>query len=412
MKKRNVFISIPEGIEELKKGNMLIVVDSIDRENQADVIFPAETATTDKVNFLIKECRGMVCVPITKERAQKLNLHLMVPLTENTEKLKCKFTITVDAKDVASFGISARDRALTIRTLAKENTKASDLVRPGHVFPIIAEDGGILARDGHTEATIELITRAGFSSTGVLCEVLQENGKVARGSNLTKFAKKFNLKIVTISDLIEYVKSHPLKKFAKISSVVKKASSLLPTRYGTFRIAIYQSLLNNCEHVVLSMGDMSHESVMTRIHSQCLTGDTLFSLKCDCGEQLQKSMQRIQRAGRGIILYLNQEGRGIGLVNKIKAYALQEKGFDTVSANEQLGFPKDARDYEVAAEILHDLGVKNITLLTNNPAKEKQLSLHGIHISKIISLEVKPNLVNRRYLKTKKQKLGHRLSLV
>ncbi|MBI2430586.1 MAG: GTP cyclohydrolase II, partial [Candidatus Levybacteria bacterium] len=269
---------------------------------------------------------------------------------------------------------------------------------------IIAQDLGILARDGHTEATIELITRAGFLPVGVLCEVLQGNGKVARGENLTKFAKKFNLKIVTILDLTEYVKSTP--------SVVKKSSSYLPTQYGTFRIAIYQSMLDNTEHVALMMGDVGKEPIVTRIHSQCLTGDTLFSLKCDCGEQLQKSMQIIQKEGRGILLYLNQEGRGIGLANKIKAYALQEKGLDTVSANEQLGFSKDARSYNVAAQILQDLGVKNINLLTNNPAKEKQLVLYGIHIQKTIPLEIKPNGVNRRYLKTKKQKLGHRLSLV
>lgn len=411
MKKKNVFVSISEGVEELKKGNMLIVVDNPNRENQADVIFPGETATTEKINFLIKECRGMVCVPIAKDKAQKLNLHLMVPLPENTEKLRCKFTVTVDAKNVRSFGISARDRALTIRTIAKKHTKAGDLIRPGHIFPIIAEDGGILARDGHTEATLELITRAGFLPTGVLCEVLQGNGKVARGKNLAEFAKKFHLKIVAISDLITYAKSYPLPRRLQTSFLVKEASSLLPTQYGTFRISVYKSLLDNREHVVLSMGDISKEPVMTRIHSQCFTGDTLFSLKCDCGGQLQKSMQIIQKEGRGIILYLNQEGRGIGLVNKIKAYALQEKGFDTVSANEQLGFPKDARDYEVAAAIVHDLGISKIKLLTNNPSKIEELEKQGIRVT-CVPLEVAPNRVNRTYLVTKKKKLGHRLKLV
>lgn len=412
MKKRNVFASIQEGIEELKKGKMLIVVDNPNRENQADVIFPAQTATAKKVNFLIKECRGMVCAPITREKARKLKLPLMISSQENTEKLRCKFTVTVDAKNVASFGISASDRALTIKTIAKYNAKAIDLIRPGHIFPIIAEDGGILARDGHTEATIELITRAGFSKIGVLCEVLQDSGKVARDQNLFRFAKKFDLKVVTIKDLISYVKSHPLPKLSPTSLVIKEASSLLPTKFGKFQISVYKSLFDNLEHVVLSLGDISRNGhILTRIHSQCLTGDTLFSLKCDCGEQLQKSMQKIQKAGRGVILYLNQEGRGIGLINKIRAYKLQEKGLDTVEANEQLGFPKDARNYEVAAAILQDLGVKNINLLTNNPAKIEELAKEGIQVS-YLPLETKPNYVNKTYLKTKKQKLGHRLSLV
>lgn len=407
------FSKIAEGLEELRLGKALIVIDDPDRENQADVIFPAETATPQKVNFLIQECGGMVCVPITKKKAAQLNLPLMVSPKNNTEKLKCKFTITVDAKNVSSFGISASDRALTIRTIAKKNAKESDLFRPGHIFPIIGEDGGVLSRNGHTEAAIELVSRAGFLPVGVLCEVLRSDGNVSQSEHLLAFAKKFNLKIVSIADLITYAKRYPLKKSAEKSSfVIKEASSKLPTKYKTFQITIYKSLYDDLEHAVLSMGDVNKEPVLVRIHSQCLTGDTLFSLKCDCGEQLKKSMQIIQKKGHGIILYLNQEGRGIGLTNKIKAYALQEKGMDTVEANHALGLPADARDYMQALEILKELKISRITLLTNNPDKSLQLNAYGIKIVKQLPLEISPNNINKFYLSTKKKKMGHRLKLV
>ncbi len=411
MKNKNIFSSIPDGILELKKGNMLIVVDNPKRENQADVIFPAVTATTKQVNFLIQECGGMVCVPITREKAKKLELPLMVSGKDNSEKMGCKFTITVDAKHVSSFGISAQDRALTIRVIAKEKVKKEDLMRPGHIFPIIAEDGGILSRQGHTEATIELVRRAGFSPTGVLCEVLRSDGSVLRGRDLVAFAKKFDLKIVSIEDLVAYAKSHPIQGITQSSLVVKAASSALPTKYGRFRISIYKSLDDNLDYVALVLGDIKKQPVTVRIHSQCVTGDTFFSLKCDCGKQIQKSMEILQKKGNGVILYLNQEGRGIGLANKIKAYALQDMGLDTVSANEQLGFPKDARSYEVAGAILRDLKISKITLLTNNPSKIHALESLGMRVD-AVPLEIQPNNVNRFYLSVKKKKLGHRLSLV
>ncbi len=411
MKKRDVFVSISEGIKQLKKGNMLIVLDSKDRENQADVIFPAELATTEKVNFLIKECRGMVCVPITREKAQQLELPLMVSHKDNSEKLKCKFTITTDSKNVTSFGISAQDRALTIRTIAKKTAKKEDLVRPGHIFPIIAEDGGILARQGHTEATIELVSRAGFSPTGVLCEVLRSDGSIQKDAGLFAFAKKFGLKIVSIKDLVAYAKAHPIPKVSQKCLVAKSASSILPAVYGKFQISIYKSFEDNLDHAVLVLGDIKKQPVTVRIHSQCVTGDTFFSRKCDCGEQLKKSMEILQQKGSGVILYLNQEGRGIGLVNKIKAYALQDKGLDTVVANEQLGLPKDARSYEVAGAILCELQISSINLLTNNPGKIHALESLGIEVTPV-QLEIKPNEMNKGYLSTKKKKMGHRLKLV
>lgn len=409
---KNFFSTIPEGIAELKKGKMLIVVDNPKRENQADVIFPAETATTEQVNFLIQECGGMVCVPILWEKAQKLDLALMVSQKDNSEKLKCKFTITTDAKNVSSFGISASDRALTIRTMAQKTAKKEDLVRPGHIFPIIAENGGVLVRQGHTEATIELVRRAGFSPSGVLCEVLNKDGSVRSGEDLFAFAKKFNLKIVSIADLVVYAKAHLIPNMSvSACSVIKVASSKLPTKYGKFTISIYKSLDDNLEHAVLVLGDIKKQPVTVRIHSQCVTGDTFFSLKCDCGEQLQKSMETLQNKGSGVILYLNQEGRGIGISNKIKAYALQDKGLDTIMANEQLGLPSDARSYEVAGAILCDLHISKIKLLTNNPCKIHALESLGIQVDPV-PLEVMPNDSNKAYLSTKKKKMGHRLKFV
>jgi len=390
----NYFCPIPEVIEELKKGSMLVVVDSPSRENQGDIIFPAETVTVEKANFLMKECRGMFCAPITKDKAGKLDLPLMVPPNENTEKLKCNFTLTVDAKEVQSFGISASDRAMTVKLLASPSTKPGDLIRPGHVFPIVAADGGILERDG------------------VLCEIIRDDGKVARLPDLVKFSKKFHLKLVSIVDLIKYIKKQPKSTQIQRSNTVDKvASSILPTEYGMFRVIIYRSLLDNREHAVLHMGNDPNEPLLTRIHSQCLTGDTFLSLKCECRQQLHQSMKLISKKKQGAIVYLNQEGRGIGLTNKIKAYALQDKGLDTVEANHALGFPADVRDYKVAADILHDLGIKEINLLTNNPDKVKQLSHLGIKIVKTIPLEIPPNGINKRYLIAKRKKLGHRLNL-
>lgn len=405
------FCSIPEAISELKKGNMLIVVDSPDRENQGDIIFPAELVTPKKIAFLLNNCRGIICVATTKDQARRLSLPLMVPPLNNTETTGVQFTVTVDAHNVTSFGISAADRAKTALILASKKSKPKDLVRPGHIFPLLARDGGVMERSGHTEATVELCTLAGFSGTGVLCEMLDDKGKVLRLPELKKFSKKTNLKIVSIADLIHYIEKKSLPK-PDCKSTIQTASANLPTKYGTFRLFVYASLLDNREHVVLQMGGNVDEPVLTRIHSQCLTGDTFHSLKCDCHAQLQKSLKLISKNGHGLLLYLNQEGRGIGLTNKIKAYAFQEKGLDTIQANEALGLPADARNYEVAAEILRDIGITSITLLTNNPSKIKQLTSHGILVVNNRPLEIPADKKNKGYLRVKKQKLGHLLKMI
>jgi len=405
------FATNEEAIEELKKGNMLVVVDGKERENQADVIFPAETITAEQANFLIKECRGMFCVPLSQKRAVELDLPLMVSPLENTEKLKCNFTISVDAKGVKSFGISAKDRALTTKMLADKNAKPSDFDKPGHVAPIMAMDGGVLERDGHTEATIDLLTLAGFSPVGVLSEVLAENGETANTEEIFAFAKKHNLKVVSIPDLIKYMQIHiPSKKASP--TILKTAESFLPTDYGDFRIHIYKSIKDNREHVALVKGEVKGKTVPVRIHSQCITGDTFHSQKCDCGGQLNKSLEFICKNGEGVLLYLNQEGRGIGLTNKIKAYALQEKGMDTIQANVALDLPVDARDYNIAAEILCDLKLYSIKLLTNNPDKIEQMEMYGVKIAERVPLEIEPNKFNEGYLKVKKKKFHHQLTEV
>ena len=405
------FSSIPEAIKELKKGHMLIVVDSPKRENQGDIIFPSQTVTADKVNFLLKECRGIICVAITKEHALRLDLPLMLPPLDNTETTNVQFTVSVDAKNVVSFCIAASDRAKTIQALADIQSAPHDFIRPGHIFPLLARDGGVKERAGHTEATVELCSLAGFSPCGVLCEVLRDDGEIARLPELTEFSKQHKIKMISVTDLISYLNK---KKSAVINyrETRKEATAFLMTEYGRFELSVYKSITDNREHVVLRMGKQSGVPVLTRIHSQCITGDTFHSLKCDCYAQLHKSLQMIKDKKQGILLYLNQEGRGIGLANKIKAYALQEKGYDTVEANHVLGFPADARTYKVAAEILKDLGIYEIDLLTNNPEKEKQLSKFAIRIRKAIPLEIKPNGINTVYLTTKKKKLGHLLSVV
>lgn len=387
---------------------MLIVVDGSDRENQGDIIFPAETVTPEKINFLLQECRGMVCVALTSEQVIRLRLPLMVAPIDNTETTGVQFTVTVDATAMHSFGISAFDRAKTIRVLADPQAKPSDLVRPGHVFPLLARDGGVGARAGHTEATVELCRLAGFQPCGVLCEVLTKNGEIAQTSELQHCCQKWNMKRVSVADLIRYVKKHPFPRKDRKKYLVKTASSLLPTRYGTFQISVYLSVIDNREYISLRLGNRpDREPTLVRIHSQCITGDTFCSLKCDCGEQLHKSMHMIQKNGNGMLLYLAQEGRGIGLTNKIRAYALQDTGLDTVEANQALHLPIDARDYRVAAEILHDQDITRVTLLTNNPDKVRQLRQYGITVSKYLSVEIQPNGMNASYLKIKKQKLGH-----
>ena len=405
------YSSIEDAITSLKKGKMIVLIDHLDRENQGDCVFPAEKATIEKVRFILNECKGQLCVPLSIRRAASLKLSLMVPAESATEKTKLQFTVSADARTVKSFGISASDKLKTIQMISNSNTKPHDLVRPGHVFPIMENQGGLSERKGHTEATLALCRLAGFQPVGVLAEILDERAEPADKKYLFHFGRKNKLPVVTIADLESYLKSHPLKKI--ISSTITRVSiASLPTIFGKFNINVFRSLLDNREHIALSIGDLSEQPVLTRIHSQCITGDTLGSLRCDCKQQLEKSMKIIGRKGNGIILYLNQEGRGIGLENKIKAYTLQDKGLDTVEANHSLGFPPDIRNYGLAAEILKDFGINQINLLTNNPDKEYQLSVYGIRINKSLPLESRPNGVNNKYLFTKKQKLNHRLKMV
>lgn len=405
----NPFCTIPNAIDELKKGKMLIVVDDPRRENEGDFFCPTETITSTQLTQMIRLGGGLICVAITRSQAAQLSLPLMVEPQKNTENTKVNFAISVNAKNGITTGVSSYDRAKTIKILGNPKSKAEDLVRPGHVFPLIAATGGVIERQGHTEAAVDLVRLAGFAPAGVLCEILSNNGRIARLPDLVKLAKKLQIKIASIADLITYLKKHPLPK-NEVHLVMKTASTPLATIYGTFQLSIYTSLLDGREHSVLVMGNSKKQPVMTRIHSQCVTGDTLLSLKCDCREQLHQSMQVIKDNGHGIIIYLNQEGRGIGLSNKIKAYALQERGLDTVEANHALGLPADNRDYQIAAEILHDLSVSDVILLTNNPQKITGLLKHGIRIVKRIPVEVSPNPFNRSYLAAKKQKLNHRLS--
>lgn len=407
----NSYLStIPEAIAEIKKGNMLIVLDT-QREHEADFFIPTVKATPGHVLTMIRYGGGLICVAMAKEQARRLQLPLMIVPEKNQEKTKLNITVSVNARSGITTGISAFDRAKTIKILGNTESEPSDIVMPGHVFGLIAKDNGVLERGGHTETAVDLSKLAGFTPAGVLCEIIRDDGNMAELPDLVILAKKLNIKIITIRDLISYVKKNPLQQFEKKISIQKITGSKIPTQYGVFSFSVYRSLEDQREHVMLIKG-MIKNPAMVRIHSQCVTGDVFGSMRCDCGMQLQKSMEIIGKNGNGILVYLNQEGRGIGLANKIKAYTLQDSGYDTVEANEQLGFPADARDYAVAAEMLQDVGVSHIRLLTNNPDKENQLAENGLKIVERISLEISPNEVNKKYLLTKKQKLHHKLRLV
>ena len=393
------FNSIDSAIEEIKNGRCIIVVDNEDRENEGDLVSASELVTPDMVNFMAKEGRGLICVTIDSKKARSLNLEPME--RKNSSLYETNFTISVDASKNTTTGISAFDRFETIRVIIDEKSKESDLARPGHIFPIVGKDGGVLRRAGHTEASMDLARLAGLKPSGVICEILADDGTMARGKTLFEFAKKHNLKIISIADLIRYIR--------KTEKLVKKVEEVnLPTKYGNFKLHLYEDIFDNNSHLALSLGDFSHEkSTLVRVHSECLTGDVFHSQRCDCGDQLETAMQMISNNKSGVIVYLKQEGRGIGLLHKIKAYRLQEGGLDTVEANEELGFSADLRDYGVGAQILKDLGITNITIMTNNPKKLVGLEGHGLNIVSRIPIKIKPNQNNMEYLKTKKSKLGH-----
>jgi len=396
--------SIKEAIKAIENGEIIIVIDSEDRENEGDLICASEDITAEKINFMLKEGRGLICTPLSFEKASKLKLPLMVD--ENEECTKCNFTVTVDAKKGITTGISASDRATTIKALAEKNSKSSDFSKPGHIFPLIARKGGTLVRAGHTEASIDLMKLADKQQCATICEIMREDGEMARFDDLKKFAKKHSLKIITIADLIAY-----RRKTDKL--IERAAEAKLPTEYGDFDLIIYKDLINEKEHVVLKKGNLEKaKSVLVRVHSECMTGDLFKSLRCDCNSQLIESLELIQKSKAGALVYLRHEGRGIGLANKIKAYNLQDQGYDTVEANKILGFGDDLREYGIGAQILVDLGIKNIELLTNNPKKVIGLEGFGLKINKRSSLEISPNKRNHKYLKTKKEKMGHILKSV
>ena len=396
--------TIEKGIEEIRKGNIVIIVDDEDRENEGDFIMAAEKVTPEAINFMTKYGRGLVCLAMGGERLDELQIPSMVE--RNTAKMNTAFSVSIDAIHGTTTGISAHDRAHTILTAIDKKTKPEDLARPGHIFPLRAKPGGVLKRAGHTEAVVDLTRLADLYQAGVLCEIMDDDGTMARLPKLKEIAKKFNLTLITIASLIEYRKRK--EKF-----VVREAEANLPTKHGDFKIIAYRDLISDIVHIAIVKGEVStKKNVLVRVHSECLTGDVFSSRRCDCGEQVNSALRMIEEEGEGVFLYMKQEGRGIGLLNKIKAYRLQEKGLDTVEANERLGFPPDLRDYGIGAQILVDLGLSSIRLLTNNPKKVVGLEGYGLYITKRVPIEVNPNELNRAYLKTKKNKLGHLLKSV
>ena len=401
---RSTFAPIEDAIAAIRDGRMIIVVDDEDRENEGDLTIAAERVTPEIVNFMATHGRGLICVALTEERLTALDLPQMV--SQNSSQFGTAFTVTIDAKGVTSTGVSAADRAATILATVNPRTRPSDLARPGHVHALKARDGGVLVRAGQTEASVDLARIAGLYPAGVICEIMNKDGSMARVGELTRFAKRHKLLMVTIADLIQY-------RMRTETLVRRVAAAALPTDYGEFRVVAYESVLDRETHVALIKGDIGDgEGVTVRVHSRCLTGDVFHSARCDCGPQLDAAMRRIATDGRGVLLYLNQEGRGIGLANKIRAYELQDQGLDTVEANERLGFKADQRDYGIGVQILKDLGVRTMRLLSNNPRKLVGIEGYQLSVAEWLPLEIPPSIHTRGYLKTKKEKLGHKLTAV
>ena len=404
VRKKTPFSTIEEAIDAIRDGRIVIVIDDEDRENEGDLTVAAEKITPEHINFMARHGRGLICMPMTGERLDELDVPLMVD--KNTAAYGTAFCVPIEAKEGTTTGISAGDRAATVRAAIDPRTKPSDLARPGHMFPLRARQGGVMVRAGQTEAAVDLARIAGLYPAGVICEIMNDDGTMARVPELTRFARRHKLPLITIADLIKY-------RMRTERLVRRVATAELPTGHGGFRLFAYESLLDKETHLALVRGDIGDGmSVMVRVHSRCLTGDVFHSMRCDCGAQLDAAMTRIAAEGRGILLYLNQEGRGIGLANKIRAYELQDQGLDTVEANERLGFKADQRDYGIGAQILGDLGVRTMRLLTNNPRKFVGLEGYGLSVVESLPLEIPVSDTTRRYLKTKKEKLGHKLSLV
>jgi 3,4-dihydroxy 2-butanone 4-phosphate synthase/GTP cyclohydrolase II len=391
--------TIPEAIEDIKAGKVIIIVDDEGRENEGDLVIAAEKVTPEAINFMAREARGLICMPVIGERLEELRIPMMVQ--DNTARFSTAFTVSIEAKHGVTTGISAQDRATTIKTVINPASKPEDIARPGHVFPIKARPGGVLVRAGHTEAAVDLARLAGLYPAGVICEIMNEDGSMARLRQLEEMAAKYNMKMVSVADLITYRRRHE-------KLVQRVAEAKLPTKFGEFTVMAYRSKVDPDEHVALVYGDVvSGDAVLVRVHSECLTGDVFASLRCDCGQQLAMAMQAVVAEGKGVILYMRQEGRGIGLHNKLRAYALQDQGMDTVEANELLGFAADLRDYGIGAQILADIGLERIRLLTNNPRKVVGLEGHGLKVVETVPIVAPPNTYNASYLETKGAKMGH-----
>ena len=394
-----MFNSIEEAIEDIKKGKPIIIVDDEDRENEGDLVIPAQVITEETVNFMIKEARGLMCVPITKERADELELNLMT--ANNTDSHGTAFTISVDSLEGTTTGISVGDRYRTIKDILNPQKKSKDFKKPGHLFPLIASKGGVLDRKGHTEASVDLAKICGYEPVSVIIEIIKDDGEMARRDDLMEFAKKYDLKIITIDHIIDYRKKNE-------DLVTREVEVVLPTKFGDFKMAAFSDEIEKKEYIAVFKGDLrGKEDVLVRLHSECLTGDIFGSKRCDCGEQLQKSLESINEKGEGLLIYLRQEGRGIGIYNKLKAYNLQDQGHDTVEANHLLGFKDDLRDFAVAAQIIKDFDIKSIEILTNNPKKIESLEKYGIDVKKRIDSETEPTTENKKYLETKRDKMGH-----